>query len=171
MARGTGRAAFNEQSFYNVAFFRHDKIYRELAQVALNKNSNYQLSFNADLRDASPHAPICVSSQIMALESMNKFDRLVAEAPEWEKKYADSPVVMAALAQMYLRLERDDDALRVAKREFELAPDVNSCIRLGRALEKYNIAWLEDMVPWYYTDLLKEIKQAVKNWRADEYRV
>ena len=38
---------------------------------------------------------------------------------------------------------------------------VNSCIRLGRALEKYNIAWLEDMVPWYYTDLLKEIKQAV----------
>ncbi len=38
---------------------------------------------------------------------------------------------------------------------------VNSCIRLGKALEKYNIAWLEDMVPWYYTDLLKEIKQAV----------
>jgi L-alanine-DL-glutamate epimerase-like enolase superfamily enzyme len=38
---------------------------------------------------------------------------------------------------------------------------VNSCIRLGRALEKYNIAWLEDMVPWYYTDLLKEIKQSV----------
>ncbi len=38
---------------------------------------------------------------------------------------------------------------------------VNSCIRLGRALEKYNIAWLEDMVPWYYPDLLKEIKQAV----------
>lgn len=38
---------------------------------------------------------------------------------------------------------------------------VNSCIRLGRALEKYNIAWLEDMVPWKYTDLLKEIKQSV----------
>jgi L-alanine-DL-glutamate epimerase-like enolase superfamily enzyme len=38
---------------------------------------------------------------------------------------------------------------------------VNSCIRLGRALEKYNVAWLEDMIPWTYTDLLKEIKQAV----------
>jgi len=35
---------------------------------------------------------------------------------------------------------------------------VNSCIRLGRALEQYNMAWLEDMVPWQYTDLLKEIK-------------
>jgi len=38
---------------------------------------------------------------------------------------------------------------------------VNSCIRLGRALEKYNVAWLEDMIPWTYTDLLKEIKQSV----------
>jgi L-alanine-DL-glutamate epimerase-like enolase superfamily enzyme len=38
---------------------------------------------------------------------------------------------------------------------------VNSCIRLGRALEKHNLAWLEDMVPWMYTDLLKQISSAV----------
>ena len=38
---------------------------------------------------------------------------------------------------------------------------MNSCIRLGRALEKYNAAWLEDMVPWYYTDLLKQINDAI----------
>ena len=38
---------------------------------------------------------------------------------------------------------------------------VKSCIRLGKALEKYNVAWLEDMVPWQYPDLVKEIKQAV----------
>lgn len=38
---------------------------------------------------------------------------------------------------------------------------VNSCIRLGKALEKYNMAWLEDMVPWFYTDLLKKITDAV----------
>ncbi len=38
---------------------------------------------------------------------------------------------------------------------------VNSCIRLGKALEKYNLAWLEDMVPWQYTDLLKQITDAV----------
>jgi L-alanine-DL-glutamate epimerase-like enolase superfamily enzyme len=29
---------------------------------------------------------------------------------------------------------------------------VNSCIRLGKALEKVNYAWLEDMIPWQYTD-------------------
>jgi L-alanine-DL-glutamate epimerase-like enolase superfamily enzyme len=38
---------------------------------------------------------------------------------------------------------------------------VNSCIRLGRALEPFQMAWLEDMVPWQYTDLLKEITQAI----------
>jgi L-alanine-DL-glutamate epimerase-like enolase superfamily enzyme len=38
---------------------------------------------------------------------------------------------------------------------------VNSCIRLGKALEKYNLAWLEDMIPWQYPELLKEIKQQV----------
>ncbi len=38
---------------------------------------------------------------------------------------------------------------------------VNSCIRLARALEKHNMAWLEDMVPWFYTDLLKKITDAV----------
>jgi L-alanine-DL-glutamate epimerase-like enolase superfamily enzyme len=38
---------------------------------------------------------------------------------------------------------------------------VNSCIRLGKALEKYNISWLEDMIPWQRTELLKEIKTAI----------
>jgi len=38
---------------------------------------------------------------------------------------------------------------------------VNSCIKLGKALEKYNMAWLEDMIPWQYTDLLKKISDAV----------
>ena len=38
---------------------------------------------------------------------------------------------------------------------------VNSCIRLGKALEKYNMAWLEDMIPWQYTDLWKTITDAI----------
>ena len=38
---------------------------------------------------------------------------------------------------------------------------VNSCIRLGKALEKYNLAWLEDMIPWQQAELLKKITDAV----------
>ena len=29
---------------------------------------------------------------------------------------------------------------------------VEDCIRFARRIEKYNLAWLEDMVPWMYTD-------------------
>jgi L-alanine-DL-glutamate epimerase-like enolase superfamily enzyme len=38
---------------------------------------------------------------------------------------------------------------------------VNSCIRLGKALEKFNMAWLEDMIPWQNTELMKRITDAV----------
>jgi L-alanine-DL-glutamate epimerase-like enolase superfamily enzyme len=38
---------------------------------------------------------------------------------------------------------------------------VNSCIRLGKKLTPYNMAWLEDMVPWYYPELLKQISSEV----------
>ncbi|MBN2327172.1 MAG: mandelate racemase/muconate lactonizing enzyme family protein [Candidatus Omnitrophica bacterium] len=38
---------------------------------------------------------------------------------------------------------------------------VNSCIRLGKALEPYQLAWLEDMIPWEYTDLWKQITEAI----------
>jgi L-alanine-DL-glutamate epimerase-like enolase superfamily enzyme len=39
--------------------------------------------------------------------------------------------------------------------------DVNSCIRLARAMEKHHLAWMEDMVPWQFGELLKQIKDAV----------
>lgn len=39
--------------------------------------------------------------------------------------------------------------------------DVNTAIRLGKALEKYQLAWLEDMVPWQYTDQWKQITDAI----------
>ena len=38
---------------------------------------------------------------------------------------------------------------------------LNSCIRLAKALEKYNMAWLEDMIPWQNTELLKKITDSV----------
>jgi L-alanine-DL-glutamate epimerase-like enolase superfamily enzyme len=38
---------------------------------------------------------------------------------------------------------------------------VNSCIRLARAMEKHQLAWMEDMVPWQFGELMKQIKDAV----------
>jgi gluconate/galactonate dehydratase len=38
---------------------------------------------------------------------------------------------------------------------------LEDCIRLGKRLEKYNLAWVEDMVPWQYTDQYVRLSQAI----------
>ena len=38
---------------------------------------------------------------------------------------------------------------------------VDSCIRLGRALERFCPAWLEDLIPWHYTAQWKRITDAL----------
>ncbi len=38
---------------------------------------------------------------------------------------------------------------------------VKSCIRLGRAFEKFNLSWMEDLIPWQYTDLWKKITESI----------
>ncbi len=40
--------------------------------------------------------------------------------------------------------------------------DVNNGIRLGKALEKYRLAWLEDVVPWQYTEQWKQLSDALE---------
>jgi len=36
---------------------------------------------------------------------------------------------------------------------------VKSCIRLGKAYEKYNLSWMEDLIPWQYTDMWQRITE------------
>ena len=40
--------------------------------------------------------------------------------------------------------------------------DINNSIRFGKALDKFRLAWLEDMVPWFYTDELKTVTDAIE---------
>jgi len=39
--------------------------------------------------------------------------------------------------------------------------DVNTAIQIGKAMEPFRLAWLEDMVPWFYTDQWKQITNAI----------
>jgi L-alanine-DL-glutamate epimerase-like enolase superfamily enzyme len=40
--------------------------------------------------------------------------------------------------------------------------DMNQAIRIGKAVDKYRLAWMEDTVSWFYTDQLKAIKAAIE---------
>ncbi|MBI4929028.1 MAG: mandelate racemase/muconate lactonizing enzyme family protein [Anaerolineae bacterium] len=39
---------------------------------------------------------------------------------------------------------------------------LEDCIRLGKRLEKYNLAWVEDMIPWQYTDQYVQLSRAIQ---------
>ncbi len=38
---------------------------------------------------------------------------------------------------------------------------IDDCIRLGRALEPFNLAWLEDMIPWQFTHQWVQLERAL----------
>ena len=39
---------------------------------------------------------------------------------------------------------------------------IDDCLRLGAALEPYNLAWLEDMVPWQFTEQWVQLERALR---------
>ncbi|MFB9273912.1 mandelate racemase/muconate lactonizing enzyme family protein [Cohnella cellulosilytica] len=38
---------------------------------------------------------------------------------------------------------------------------VEDCIKLGRRIEKFNLAWMEDMIPWQYTEQYARLARSV----------
>jgi L-alanine-DL-glutamate epimerase-like enolase superfamily enzyme len=92
---------------------------------------------------------------------------VTAPAPltEWQATQLEHPLLaMEVTDKGIAMLEQYVAAVREAVgMEIPLSMDhlghlgVKSIIRLGKAYEKYNLAWMEDVIPWTYTDLLKQI--------------
>ena len=84
---------------------------------------------------------------------------------EWERRSQPHPFVATEVTDKgidrlceYVAAVRDAIGMEIPLSMDHLGHiGVNSVIRLGRAYEKYNLAWMEDVIPWYYTDLLKRI--------------
>ena len=62
----------------------------------------------------------------------------------------------------YVKIVRD-----IVGYEIPIATDhfghigLESCIRIGKELDKYSLAWYEDMIPWQYTNQWKQLKNSV----------
>jgi L-alanine-DL-glutamate epimerase-like enolase superfamily enzyme len=60
-----------------------------------------------------------------------------------------------------------DEVRRVIGYEIPLAVDhfghigLESCIRLGQALDQFTLAWYEDMIPWQFTDQYVQLSESV----------
>src|SRR6266480_3654384 len=65
-----------------------------------------------------------------------------------------------AMLEQYVAAVRDAVGMEVPLSMDHLGHlGVKSIIRLGKAYEKYNLSWMEDVIPWTYTDLLKQISE------------
>ncbi len=63
-----------------------------------------------------------------------------------------------AMLEQYVAAVRDAVGMEIPLSMDHLGHlGVKSIIRLGRAYEKYNLSWMEDVIPWTFTDLLKQI--------------
>jgi L-alanine-DL-glutamate epimerase-like enolase superfamily enzyme len=63
-----------------------------------------------------------------------------------------------AMLEQYVAAVRDAVGMQIPLSMDHLGHlGVKSIIRLGKAYEKYNLSWMEDVVPWMYTDLLRQI--------------
>jgi len=63
-----------------------------------------------------------------------------------------------AMLEQYVAAVRDAVGMEIPLSMDHLGHlGVKSIIRLGKAYEKYNLSWMEDVIPWTFTDLLKQI--------------
>jgi L-alanine-DL-glutamate epimerase-like enolase superfamily enzyme len=83
----------------------------------------------------------------------------------WEETQLEHPLVAMevtdkgiAMLEQYVAAVRDAVGMEIPLSMDHLGHlGVKSIIRLGKAYEKYNLSWLEDVIPWTETELLKQI--------------
>ncbi|MBV9340558.1 MAG: mandelate racemase/muconate lactonizing enzyme family protein [Acidobacteria bacterium] len=88
-----------------------------------------------------------------------------AELTRWEETQLPHPFLGMeitdrgiAMLEQYVAAVRDAVGMEIPLSMDHLGHlGVKSIIRLGKAYEKYNLSWMEDVIPWTYTDLLKQI--------------
>ncbi|HLV86339.1 MAG TPA: mandelate racemase/muconate lactonizing enzyme family protein [Candidatus Sulfotelmatobacter sp.] len=88
-----------------------------------------------------------------------------SELTSWEENMLEHPFIAnevtdkgIAMLEQYVAAVRDAVGMEIPLSMDHLGHlGVKSIIRLGKAYEKYNLSWMEDVIPWTYTDLLKQI--------------
>jgi L-alanine-DL-glutamate epimerase-like enolase superfamily enzyme len=83
----------------------------------------------------------------------------------WEQRALPHPFVATEITEKgiaklceYVAAVRDAVGMEIPLSMDHLGHlGVNSIIRLGKAYEKYNLSWMEDVIPWQYTEMLQHI--------------
>ena len=113
---------------------------------------NAPLGFIEDMKQNAPHILNVQSGSVTAdmVRRTRSYDIVTTAHPFTGIHLTEKGL---DILEQYIRDIRD-----IIGYEVPLAIDhfghvcVEDCIRFARRMEKYNIAWMEDMIPWMYTD-------------------
>lgn len=95
------------------------------------------------------------------------------------RQWTNEPMTYGATEHQFTQVQITDKGLdilaqRIARVREKIGYDIplasdhyghfdhNNAIRLGRAVEKYRLAWLEDLIPWKFTEQWKTISDAIE---------
>jgi len=88
-----------------------------------------------------------------------------SELTSWERSRLPAPFIASEVTQKgiemlsaYVQAAREAVGMEIPLSMDHLGHlGVNSIIRLGKAYEKFNLSWMEDVIPWQYTEMLAHI--------------
>ncbi|MBQ7610944.1 MAG: mandelate racemase/muconate lactonizing enzyme family protein [Bacteroidales bacterium] len=121
---------------------------------------NAPLGFIGDMKQHAPHILNVQSGSVTAdmVRRQRSYDIVTTAHPFTGIHLTEHGL---DILEKYVR-----DVREVIGYEVPLAIDhfghvcVEDCIRFAKRVEKYNIAWMEDMIPWIYPDQYRRLKEA-----------
>lgn len=115
------------------------------------------------------------------IELLKNVKDTAANSNFWDigRQWTNDPMTYGATEHQFTQIQLTDKGLdilanRVALVREKMGYDIplasdhyghfdhNNAIRLGKAVEKYRLAWLEDLIPWKFTEQWKTISDAIE---------
>ena len=142
---------------------------------------NDPVAFAAKMKDRKETKGFTFLKMDFGIESLKDIPGTLANSNFWDvgRQWDATPMTYGATEHQFTQIQITDKGLQILADyvgkvrdavgyEIPLASDhyghfdLNNAIRLGRAVEPYRLAWLEDLIPWKYTDQWRDISAAIE---------
>lgn len=139
------------------------------------------VEFAAKMKDRMNNKGYTFLKMDFGIESLRNTPGTVANSNFWDigRQWDNTPMTYGATEHPFTQVQITDKGLAIIAEyvntvreavgyDIPLASDhyghfdLNNAIRLGRAVEPYRLAWLEDLIPWKYTEQYREIRLAIE---------
>ncbi len=167
--------AYNVPAYQLLGGKYRDKV-RLYADTPPDRDAN---SFAAKMKDRLENKGFTFLKMDFGIELVKDIPGTIVNANFWDvgRQWSNAPMTYGStehpLTQVQITDKGLNELLKYVDRvreavgyEIPLASDhyghfdMNNAIRLGKAAEKYRLAWLEDLIPWRFTDQWKEITRS-----------